>query len=91
LTDTVDDIITRPSEETARARHLFVEASSAVPAPIVRIDLVTGERMLWRELAPIDPAGVFVVDKVQLSADGAAHVYSNRRVISWLVLAEGLE
>ena len=71
-------------------RHLFVQASSAVPAPIVRIDLETGERTLWRELSPIDPAGVFVVDKVQVSADGAAHVYSNRRIISWLVLVEGL-
>ena len=73
------------------AMHLYVQASSAVPAPIVRVNIVTGKRTLWRELSPIDPAGVFVVDYVTLSADGAAHAYSNRRVISRLLLMEGLE
>ena len=34
------------------------------------------------------PAGVATVDRVQVSADGSAYVYSNRRVISQLVLAE---
>ena len=71
--------------------HLYVQASSAVPAPIVRINTETGERALWRELSPIDPAGVFVVDFVSLSADGAAHAYSTRRVISRLSLMEGLK
>jgi hypothetical protein len=72
-------------------KHLYVQASSAVPSPIVRVDVDTGERTLLKELSPIDPAGVFVVDKVSLSADGAGHVYSNRRVISRLALVEGFD
>ena len=70
-------------------RHLFVQAASGVPCPIVRVDTRTGERTLWRELSPLDPAGVAAVDKVGISADGAAHMYSNKRVISRLVLSEG--
>ena len=45
---------------------------------------------LWRELSPLDPAGVSAVDKVAISADGSAHMYSNKRIISRLVLTEGL-
>ena len=71
--------------------HLYVQASSAVPTPIVRVNTATAERTLWRELSPIDSAGVFIVDYVAVSADGAAHAYSNRRVISRLLLMEGLE
>jgi hypothetical protein len=71
--------------------HLYVQASFAVPSPIVRVNLETGKRTLWRELSPIDPTGVFVVDRVRISADGSAHVYSNRRVISWLTIIDGLE
>jgi hypothetical protein len=72
-------------------KHLFVQASFAVPSPIVRVNLETGKRTLWRELSPLDPSGVFVVDRVKISADGAAHVYSNRRVISWLTIIDGLQ
>ena len=71
--------------------HLYVLASSAVPAPIVRVNTVTGQRTLWRELSPIDPAGVFIADYVRISADGAAHAYTSRRMISHLALTEGLE
>jgi hypothetical protein len=72
-------------------KHLYVQASFAVPSPIVRVNLETGKRALWRELSPLDPSGVFVVDRVKISADGAAHVYSNRRVISWLTIIDGLQ
>lgn len=71
--------------------HLYVQTSSTVPVNIVRIDTLTGERTFWRELTPIDQAGVFITDYVRFSANGAAHTYSNRRVISGLVLMEGLD
>jgi len=71
--------------------HLYVQASSAVPASIVRINLKTGERVLWRELSPGDTAGVFLVDRVYISTDGAAYVYSIRRVILSMVGVDHLE
>ena len=70
--------------------HLFVQASSSVPAVIVRVDLATGRRMPWRELTPIDSTGVFAVDRTMISADGEVYLYSNRRVISILMLMDGM-
>ena len=72
-------------------RHLYVQATFEVPAQIVRVNTMNGRRTPWRELAPLDPAGVSVVDWVSVSADGAAHVYSTRRVVSTLMVVEALE
>ena len=63
-------------------RYVFVQGERTVPSPIYRIDLESGERELWTDLAPPDPAGIFKVDRVQLSADGMFQVYSNRRSLS---------
>jgi hypothetical protein len=67
-----------------------VYARPDLPGRILRIDLTTGERTPWRELTPLDPAGVASVDRVCLSADGEAYAYSYRRVTSSLGLATGL-
>jgi hypothetical protein len=72
-------------------RHVYVQSGQTIPSPIYRVDTVTGERALWRELSPRDAAGVFTVDRVRMSADGSAYVYSIRRVVSSLELITGLE
>ena len=74
----------------AGQRHVFVQAERTVPSPIYRVDLESGEREPWTDLAPPDPAGIFKVDRVQLSTDGMFQVYSNRRVLSQLIILEGL-
>ena len=71
--------------------NLFVQASSTIPASILRVNLSTGERQPWRELAPGDPAGVFGVDRVMISEDGQTCVYSIRRVILRLVVVDLVE
>ena len=71
-------------------RHVFVQAERTVPSPIYRVDLGSGEREPWTDLAPPDHAGIFKVDRVQLSTDGMFQIYSNRRVLSQLVILEGL-
>jgi serine/threonine protein kinase len=72
-------------------KHLFVALGSRVPTPIVRIDLASGEREPWLELSPVDPAGVFVVDRIHLSDDGRAYVYSDRKALSNVAVMGGLE
>jgi len=69
---------------------LFVLQVGVLPSPVYKIDLATGERSLWSELSPSDPAGVFDVDKLFMTADGAAYVYSYRRLMSDLFIVEGL-
>jgi len=71
--------------------HLFVALGPRVPTPIVRIDLASGEREPWLELSPVDPAGVFVVDRIHLSDDGRAYVFSDRKVLSNVAVMGGLE
>jgi len=63
---------------------IYVQAGGTVPSPIFLVNLETGERELWRELSPDDAAGVFLVDRVLVSPDGAAYVYSIRRTLSSL-------
>jgi len=72
-------------------RHVYVQSSQTIPSTIYRVDTVTGDRKLWRTLSPRDAAGVFRVDRVRLSADGTAYVYSLRRVVSSLQLIRGLQ
>jgi len=71
-------------------RHLFVQVARTLPSPIYRVDMQTGERMLLAELSPRDPGGVSVIDRVRISDDGGAYVYSVRRVVSGLNLVDGV-
>jgi WD40 repeat protein len=72
-------------------RHIFIQGARTVPSAIYKVNLETGQRELWAELAPPDPAGIFTVDRVSLSADGMTQVYSNRRQLSSLRILEGLD
>jgi len=71
-------------------KALFVSHPQGLPARIFRLDPVTGERSLWKEISPSDPAGVFGVDPVRLTPDGKSYVYSYRRTITDLYLTQGL-
>ena len=59
------------------------------PARIARLELATGARTIWKELAP-DPVGVLYGNLV-MTPDGKHYVYRIRRVLSELNLAEGLK
>jgi dipeptidyl aminopeptidase/acylaminoacyl peptidase len=59
------------------------------PARIVRLELASGRRTAWKELAP-DPTGL-LYGNVILSRDGQHYVYRVRRVLSELNVAEGLK
>jgi len=68
-------------------------ASSRLATSISRRDTATlASEMACRmpDLTPIDPTGVFAVDRTMISADGEVYLYSNRRVISILMLMDGM-
>jgi len=70
---------------------LFVYRPGELPARIYRLDLNTGQRKLWHELMPPDPAGVEYVGPILPTPDGKAYVYGYRRLLSDLYLVEGLK
>ena len=62
-----------------------------VPARISRIDVATGQRTPWKEIAPADPAGIWSMMRVMLTRDGKSYAYGFSRSLSELYLVDGLK
>jgi Fe-S oxidoreductase len=62
-----------------------------LPARIIRIDLETGRRELWKELMPLDPAGVERISNVVVAPEVHVYAYAFARVLSDLFVVEGLK
>jgi Tol biopolymer transport system component len=69
-------------------RHLYVSTFAKIPAVLTRIDLATGQRTIWREAMPPDPAGLINVGPIFVTPDGASVVYSFTRLLSDLYIVE---
>jgi len=55
---------------------LLVYHSGDVPVKIFRVDVETGERNLWRELAPTNRTGLNSIQNVRVGADCQSSAYS---------------
>ncbi len=75
---------------SADGRYLYVSELYAVPARVYRIDLQTGERVLWRELTAASSAGVVGTVDAAITPDGTAWAYAVLRNINDLYLVEGI-
>ena len=71
-------------------RFMFVRDTFGSTLRIFRLDMKTGDRTLWKTLAPSDPAGVPSINAVSLSSDGRFYAYSFDRTLSDLYLVEGV-
>jgi serine/threonine protein kinase/Tol biopolymer transport system component len=80
-----------PLSWTADSMSLYVYRPSDLPAKAYRLNIATGQRTLWKQLMPPDPAGVELVGPILPSADGTAYVYGYRRMLSDLYLVDGLK
>jgi Tol biopolymer transport system component len=79
-----------PIRWTGDGRAIWIYRPNEVPAKIYRLDVTTGERSLWKELTPPDPAGVLLIGPIVMTPDGKSYVYSYRRTLDELFLVEGL-
>jgi Tol biopolymer transport system component len=70
---------------------LFLREGRSFPARIFRLDTATGHAESWRELAPLDRAGVVGVGSIALTADGRSYAYNYARQLSDLYVATGIE
>ena len=80
-----------PIRWTPDGRAMWVFRPSEVPTKIYQVDMTSGERKLWKELTPPDPAGVLTMGPLVMTPDGKSYVYSYRRTLDELVLVEGLK
>ena len=69
---------------------LLVYQEGRIPARIDRIDLETGERTRWREIAPPDPTGMASMRGFRFTPDGKGYGYTYTVQLDDLYLLEGL-
>jgi serine/threonine protein kinase/Tol biopolymer transport system component len=79
-----------PIAWSADSRSLFV-TKAGMTAPVYRIEVSSGKRVLWKELAPADRAGITDVSHICILPDQSAYAYSYDRVLSELFTVEGLK
>jgi len=70
-------------------RSALVGVLGSYSADVMRVDLATGRRELFKKIGPSDPAGVDLVDAA-FTPDGKSYAYSCFNALSQLYLVEGL-
>jgi hypothetical protein len=55
------------------------------------LNIVSGQRQLFKEVSPLDEAGLCDLDNILMSADGRSYVYGYTRLLSDLYLVKGLQ
>jgi eukaryotic-like serine/threonine-protein kinase len=80
-----------PIQWSADAASLFVYRPTALPARVYKVNLATGARELWKEFTPTDPAGVYKIAPISITADGSAYAYDALRMLSDLYVVDGLK
>ncbi|HEY6547785.1 MAG TPA: hypothetical protein VI589_07755, partial [Vicinamibacteria bacterium] len=80
----------RPEAWSNDGRFLWVFRRGEVPAEVWRVDVSSGQRHLWKKLAPPDPSGVYTITEFRITRDGRAYFYTYKRQVSQLYVATGL-
>jgi eukaryotic-like serine/threonine-protein kinase len=70
-------------------RSALVGVLGSYSVDVMRVDLASGRRELFKKIGPSDPAGVVLVD-VAFTPDGKYYAYSCFNALSQLYLVEGL-
>ncbi|MGE5175383.1 MAG: protein kinase domain-containing protein [Hyphomicrobiales bacterium] len=80
----------RPIRWSADGAAVYAFTRGELPAKVYRIDLATGERTLWKELAPSDPTGVEGLTGIRMTPEGDAYAFSYAQRLNDLYVVEGL-
>ena len=80
-----------PITFSADGRGLYIYQPGELPARVYRLDLQTGQRTLWKELMPYDPAGVENIGPILMTPDAKTCVFGYHRMLADLYLVEGLK
>jgi len=72
-------------------RALYADRPGELPAKVYRVDLSSGQQTVWKELMPVDPAGIETIGPILITPDGKTYVYGYHRTLSDLYLVEGMK
>jgi hypothetical protein len=79
-----------PIEWSEDGRWLYLSQDAKPAMKIFRVEVETGRRTIWNEIAPKGPSGARVTD-VFLTPDGKSYAYEAARELSQLYVVEGLK
>jgi hypothetical protein len=80
----------RPIRFDATGRSLFVARREGHTPSVDRVDLETGERRHWCDIAPPDPAGISYIANPVMTPSGDRYAYSYLRTLADLYEVDGL-
>ena len=80
-----------PINFSTDGRSIYLYRTGEVPAKVYRVELATGKKTVWKEIAPLDPTGVSTIGPIQMTPDGKTYVYGFHRTVGDLYLVEGLK
>ena len=81
----------QPITFSADGGSLYIYQPGELPAKVDRLDLHTGQRVLWKQLMPSDPAGVETIGPILMTPDAKSCVFGYHRMLADLYLVEGLK
>jgi eukaryotic-like serine/threonine-protein kinase len=73
------------------SRSIYLYRTGEVPAKVYRLELATGKKSVWKQIAPLDPTGVSTIGPILMTPDGKSYVYGFHRTVGDLYLVEGLK
>jgi Tol biopolymer transport system component/predicted Ser/Thr protein kinase len=76
---------------TADGKSIFMHRRGELPARIYRLDVETGQTTLWKEVMPLESAGLGDVGGVMVTPDGRSYVFGTNWTLSDLYLVEGVK
>jgi eukaryotic-like serine/threonine-protein kinase len=81
----------QPINWTEDGKSLYIYQPGELPAQVYRLDIKTGQRTLWKQLLPSDPAGVENIGPIYMTRDAKTCVFGYHRMLADLYLVEGLK
>jgi serine/threonine protein kinase/Tol biopolymer transport system component len=81
----------QPITWSADGHFLYIYQPGELPASVNRLDIQTGQRSLWKQLLPSDPAGVETIGPILMTPDAQTCIFGYHRMLADLYLVEGLK
>jgi len=75
-----------PLEWEQDDRHVFVAHEGDNEATIFRVDAFNGQREVWKQIRPGDPAGLLGMSRFSVTPFGGAYAYNTDRILSSLYI-----
>jgi eukaryotic-like serine/threonine-protein kinase len=72
-------------------RSIYLYRTGEVPAKVYRLELASGKKTVWKQIAPLDPTGVSTIGPILITPDGKTYIYGFHRTLGDLYLVEGLK